>query len=254
MCYLLSVVNWKPALRDRQAPKTKSDNDGRMISSRRVMDRRLLDHDTIMPATARAERRTSGTARRCLDQAQHRAVARRRRRRSGSTTAGDGTHRHGRTASSSGPTADTAPKRCGSPISGWLYAATASITVCQSQPRSAATSLTVRPCRPICTVAQRAAGSSTHTAPTRSAGPGRSTPVDTSGSASAGCATPTAPAGRTPASRPARPRVHRDDGRPRRSKSAGQAQSRSRSAASWATRRRRPRSWPAGRPAARTCA
>ena len=43
--------------------------------------------------------------------------------------------------------------RCGSSISAWPWATTASMTVCQSQSSSSATSETVRPSRPTCTVA-----------------------------------------------------------------------------------------------------
>ena len=58
---------------------------------------------------------------------------------------------------SSSPRALTAPKRSGWSIKTLPKASTASLTVCQSQPRTAATSLTVRPFLPTSTVAHRPA-------------------------------------------------------------------------------------------------
>jgi hypothetical protein len=51
----------------------------------------------------------------------------------------------------------TSPMRSGSSTSSVPYATTASLTVCQSQPSSSATSETARPARPTCSVTQRPA-------------------------------------------------------------------------------------------------
>ena len=100
----------------------------------------------------------------------------RARRRSGSTTTGSGSGRPGRTASRPTRPRSTTPNRSGSSINGRPYTMTASITVCQSQPSSTATSATRATVpadlhrRP-----PRQPASSARTATTRSADRSRST-------------------------------------------------------------------------------
>lgn len=60
---------------------------------------------------------------------------------------------------SSRPSAVTSPIRSSSSTSAAPYAITESLIVCQSQPNSTATSFTVRPFRPTCSVTQRPARS-----------------------------------------------------------------------------------------------
>ena len=133
------------------------------------------------------------------------------RRRSGSTTPGSGSGRRARTTSR-----PTRPRRrCrsgpGRRSAAVPHTATASITVCQSQPSSTATSATLRPCRPTCTVAHRASPRRQRAPrrPDRRVGLGPR-PATRSGIATAAWATPAAPGDRTPADRPASPRGGHD--------------------------------------------
>ena len=190
--------------------------------------------------------------RRCVTPGTTSSSCRGARRRSGSTTAAGGTARPGRTASH--PTRARHGPEAGRVVDQRLPNTTASITVCQSQLESSATSAPTAMTADLHRRPSPRPRRQPRTAPTRSADPARSTSGDTSGNAIVACATPTGPAGRTPADRPARPRGRHDDAPRVDTRRPLTSAVGSRRATTPATRRHRPHSRRAGRPAAHTCA